>query len=335
VSRIRPNWALQQESNYWGLVTRLGSKREAARALINAVPSLSHLCEDSVMRAFRVHGGEEGGETGPTPVVAPPPAAAPSLPPIIFDGIDVPYEDCHVWCDLHVPMHNNRLVDLSIERAHFQGIRTLCVVGDLMDMAWASRFQNWAKHGPREVEEEFAEARKVLNRARQHFNTILICAGNHDGTRLKQMSHGALTMDHLLTLVLGDDAWKDDGSIQITDQRYMVLRGSPWGDWRLTHPDKARAVPLSLAQSISQTKHCNVLTAHQHYLGVAFDRFGKHIIADGGYMSREDLMEYKQELDTPHSSWAPGYIELIGGLPQVVAIPGQRELFAKYGGRNA
>lgn len=327
-----PRWVEKYRDEYNVYADKYG-KTAAAGLLKTFNPELLMMSTDTVARAFRAFAEEEdrGGVVGPTQCSVPPPTDATDLPPSVSDGIVIPYADGHVWCDCHIPLHNSDLIELSITRAAMRPGQNLYIAGDFMDMDWASKHQGWGLKGPRETRREFDMARDIMQMAMHVFKKIYVIPGNHDGTRFKYMSKGTLGFQSLMTLVLGSDEHMRNGSIVIGEQRHMTLLGSPYGDWRITHPDKARAVPLSLAQAISTTKHTNVIVAHQHFLGVAFDRYGKYIIADGGYMSSEMLMDYKTEVDSTHSAWAPGYLELVGGMPNIVSIPGQRE---KFGGFN-
>lgn len=263
----------------------------------------------------------EWGAADSSPAQVPPPLGLSELPPVISNGIDIPYEDGHVWNDCHIPLHNDKLMNYSLERAKVDGVKNLYIGGDLMDMSWASRFIGWGSASPREIEQEFSIAKKIVEAAMTVFEKVYIIPGNHDGTRFKYMSHGALGFTNLMTMILGSDSWKDDNYLTIGEKRWMRLRGSAWGDWRITHPISARANPLSLAQALCLKHGENILTAHQHYLATGFDKTGRYLICDGGYMSHEELMEYKQEVDSTHSGWAKGYVELVDGWPMLVSMP--------------
>jgi len=250
----------------------------------------------------------------------PPPLETGQPSPLI--GLEVPYQDCHIWNDTHIPFHIPELMDLSLERASASGVRCLVIGGDFMDMGWASKYVSWGTQGPTQTAEEFLVARGILREALRVFDTIYIIPGNHDGTRFKYMSNGTLGFRQLMDMVLGGEVKPDAGKrIVIGERRWMVLKDSPWGDWRITHPVSARSAPLSLAQVLAHKYRQNIITAHQHYLGVSFDRYGQYVICDGGHMQDESLTEYKLEVDSTHSSWAPGYVELIGGWPTLVPLP--------------
>lgn len=330
-AKTKPStWASKYYAEYEHLRHHHGSDY-AIKCLWTGHPELTNLSSETIRRGFRLYAATlKGGEIGPTPASMPPPVEVSGLPPVISGEISIPYRDGHVWCDCHIPMHNEELIRLSVTRAAMNPGQNLYIAGDFLDMDWASKYVGWGMKGPRETLREFGVARQIMEYALHVFDNIYIIPGNHDGARFKNMSKGALGFEALMTMVLGMDEHFRDGTIVLGEQRHITLKDSPWGDWRITHPDKARAVPLSLAQAISQAKHCNVLVAHQHFLGASFDRWGKHIICDGGYMAQERLMDYKVECDGTHSAWSPGYIELVGGMPNIVAIPGQRSMFGGY-----
>jgi hypothetical protein len=247
----------------------------------------------------------------------PPPLGGTFTSPVLSKYIDIPYADGHVWCDCHVPNHNDGLIEKSLRRAKEQGGMNLYIAGDFLDMSWASKFVAWGQAGPEQVKEEFAIAKKIIQLALEVFENIYIIPGNHDGTRFKYMSNGSLGFENLFVMAMGS-ADMLNKRVHVGERRYMVLRDSKWGDWRITHPQSARAVPLSLAQTIALKEQQNVLTAHQHYFGMGFDRYGHFMICDGGHMTNEELTEYKMEMDTAHSNWAPGYVELVDGWPYLI-----------------
>lgn len=257
---------------------------------------------------------EFGASGGVPPGRAQPPSVLPLPPHLVLD-----YQDGHVWSDAHIPYHIPELMDISLMRAKSDGIKNLYVPGDLFDLKWASSFIDWGKEGPEQVSKEFDCARKLMDTVMEVFDRVVITPGNHDGGRFRRVSDGVLSFEQLLEMVLGIRLIDYRDKIIVGHNRWFRLEGSPWGNWRLTHPKSARAIPLSLAQRLSEKFHENILTAHQHYLGVSMDKNSYYILCDGGFMQDERLVGYKNEVDTSHSQWTPGYIELVDGWPHIVS----------------
>ena len=124
--------------------------------------------------------------------------------------------------------------------------------------------------------------------------------------------------EQLMQLTLGCSLEELSKTFTIGQNRWFSLVGSSWGDWRVTHPKQIRVIPLGLAEVLAWKFDTNVLTAHQHYLGVRKDRYGHYVVCDGGHMQDEERTGYKQECDTTHSAWCAGYVELVDGWPRLI-----------------
>lgn len=242
----------------------------------------------------------------------PPPLASTAFKPLVL-----PYQDSLVWCDTHVPFHMNDCMEESLNSALSNGVRQIILAGDFMDIHWGSRFIAWKTEGAHveNVRQEFAISQAVFKILLNEFDSVVVIPGNHDGGRFQHMSGGAFDFRLLCSLMGGFPLDKEPENLTIGMNRWMVLEGSPWGDWRITHPQKARAVPLALAEVLAWKYSMNILTAHQHYLGARMDRYGKHIVCDGGHMQNEGITDYKVEVDNSHSNWTPGWVELLDGWP--------------------
>jgi|SaaInlStandDraft_4_1057021.scaffolds.fasta_scaffold42281_2 predicted phosphodiesterase len=263
--------------------------------------------------SFKLQAGEL--PDGLRAISVPPPIRTDHLPALI-----VPYEDVMVFGDFHIPLHDHEMINYAFSIVRDREIKTAIISGDFLNMEWASKFVSWGQAGPIESKIEFEIARKILNTLLGIVNKIYIIPGNHDGGRFKNMSKGALGFEMLLRAMVGPEVL-ESRRIQFTERRWMVMEGSPHGDWRITHPSQGRANPLSLAQALAAKYKMNLLTAHQHYLGMTYDKTGEYICVDGGHMQNEQLADYMVEVDSTHSRWIPGFVELRGGWPHLYPRP--------------
>lgn len=241
----------------------------------------------------------------------------PPLAPTAFEPLVLPYRDCLLWCDVHVPYHLNEAMAASLRSAVSNNLRRIIIAGDFMDTHWGSKFISWKTKAVHHesIREEFAIAQAIFAILLDTFEEVIIIPGNHDGGRWQRFTNGAVDFELLCSFMGG---WKVDekpDKLTIGMNRSLVLEGSPWGDWRITHPRKARKVPLSLAEELAAKYGMNILTAHQHHLGSRMHRHLPYICCDGGHLQDASITDYKQEVDDAHANWVAGWVELVDGWP--------------------
>jgi UDP-2,3-diacylglucosamine pyrophosphatase LpxH len=299
----------------------------AARAAEDLRSGYKELLEDIsvsyIERSMRLAAQNARGTAAPENTLGaeePVDGCPPDLPPTIGECSSPPliveYDDGQVWSDTHIPLHTPELMQRALSDMYRKRHRRLYVAGDFMDCQFASAFTSWGSAGPAEVREQHKAAEQILEAVLDVVNEIIIIPGNHDGTRFKHMSNGSMGFEMILRGLVGPAALRD-GKIKFTEKRWCVLKGSPWGDWRLTHPGAMRKIPLSTASAIALKVGTNVLTGHEHHLAVGFEPTGRYMVCNAGHMQAEHLTDYKQDVDTTHASWTSGYVEFVDGVPQL------------------
>lgn len=340
VSKKTPRWAQLLGPDYFALVASGMSHEDAASSLRsdNGV-AIGGMSLDSISRAMRSYASDvrqavgcspsetidnalqeaiKSGERLSRPLTG---LVPPPLAPTAFQPLVLPYRDCLVWCDVHIPYHRPEVIEQSIESAISRGIRSLIIAGDFMDVHWGSKFSAWKTKGAHHenIRREFSIAQKIFSIIDEAFEEIIIIPGNHDGGRFMHMTGGSVDFELLCSWLFGWPVDSKPEKVTIGLNRSLVLEGSPRGTWRITHPRKARKIPLSLAEELAAKFQCNVLTAHQHHLGVRMHRHLPYICCDGGHMQDERITDYKQEVDDAHANWVAGWVELVDGWPLVCA----------------
>lgn len=324
-----PEWALDVLPAYFGHIAGGMSHEDAALAVKDAYPeetagkSLGTILRNmrNARQNFVQYGGEEATFEGELARQSFHGLVPPPLAPTAFEPLVLPYEDCLVWCDIHIPYHRADVIEQSLESAVNHGLKNLLIAGDLMDIHWGSKFMSWkTKGGHHEnIRQEFAITQKIFSILDRTFEKIIIIPGNHDGGRFMHMTGGSVDFELLCSWMFGYRVDEKPEKLKIGLNRSVTLQGSPRGDWRITHPRKARKVPLALAEELAAKFQCNVLTAHQHHLGVRMHRHLPYICCDGGHMQDERITDYKQEVDDAHANWVAGWVELVDGWPNCYA----------------
>jgi hypothetical protein len=220
-----------------------------------------------------------------------------------------------VWCDLHAPQHDAAAIELALERARQTDTKRLIIAGDALNLGWASSFLGRTGYSPEDTEEEFQVCEQLFKQILTVFDQIIIVGGNHCEGRWSKVIGGQVEFARLLRMILGDEVVN---KMVITERRYCTI-DTPNGVWRFTHQaGKGRKRQLSMAEELASVTGQHIVMGHQHYLGAVVDRTGKYWCIDGGHMCDPSLMEYKNHMDSLHTSWASGFVELDElGIPRV------------------
>jgi predicted phosphodiesterase len=345
VARKTPDWALELAPAFYQLVAQGVGREEAAHKLRADHPSIiGALSLETIQRAMRlfkaelVNGGlqveSDDGSLAPLDFVdaalqeailavdgrtrrVPKGSVPPPLTPTAFSPLVLPYKDSLVWSDVHIPYHLPEAMERSLDSALDKGITRIILAGDFMDVHWGSRFMAWKTKGMdvENIKQEFAITSRIFKLLLELFEEVVVIPGNHDGGRFQHLSNGSIDFSLLCAFMIGCSPAEMPENLIVGMNRWLVMEGSPRGDWRITHPAKSRKVPLMLAEELAAKFQQNILTAHQHHLGVRMHRHLPYICCDGGCLQDERLTDYKQETDDSHANWAPGWVELVDGWP--------------------
>jgi len=143
--------------------------------------------------------------------------------------------------DQHIPYHDIRANTIAIDRGVKEGIDTIIMTGDVIDMHKASKYQ----HDPRkrDIMQEFEAAREYLEQLRKVFPVAKIywISGNHCQRHEKFLLEKAyelwkdpyyrleerLQLNELKIQIFDDKQVIKSGNLNITHGHYII--NSPWG----------------------------------------------------------------------------------------------------------
>lgn len=216
--------------------------------------------------------------------------------------------DMLVTSDWHVPLHDPKMVNAVINKAHEESISTLIIGGDYWDMTSYSHYPPHQREAPFEIERETGI--EIFDALLDTFDQIYMFWGNHDFRFLRgndfRMSY-VYGMKMLLE-PLGDKL----DQIEFSELDYMWLDQAK--EYRFSHQKNFSKIPLTVPRQLAQKHHCSVITAHSHHcaMGVALD--GENVIIEAGGLFDKNITEYVQKTTT-HHEWVQGFTMFKNGIP--------------------
>jgi predicted phosphodiesterase len=238
----------------------------------------------------------------------------------------LPYSDCIVMGDSHMPyIHKRALIDMLV-RAKELGIKTLVLNGDTLDFDWCSYYAGMT--GPSDIHSVKRHERviyDIMHALCGVFDKIIIVKGNHDDRIMARLDQRLSISSVWKMFLCPDDDWTDRNGNKlpnllnkctITERFYAVMKGSPTGDWLFTHQKNYSQIVGRVASRLSAMKDINTCCGHQHHLGsVTSDSDKAHYAIDGGCMFDPSKIEYKNMRHTLHKKSIIGWVEIVGGEP--------------------
>lgn len=252
----------------------------------------------------------------------------PDVPNLLPPELIVPYQDCMILGDCHAPYINKKAFVDAMTQAKERGLKVCILNGDFIDADWASHWET--SYVGRSVPETERARRVIYEYLRVLYNTfdiIYVVLGNHDYRIIRKLD-GAVPFSSILQMYLvPSNDWRDkDGSeppnlmkkFTITERYYMIMEGSPVGDWRYSHQKGYSKIPGRVAIALADKYNVNVVSGHSHHLfsGVS-TTMNPYLAIEGGSMFDQKKVEYKCMRDSAYPSTTIGWVTVEGGMPQL------------------
>ena len=207
---------------------------------------------------------------------------------------EIPDDDYMVSCDYHAPYHSEKWVNRLLLIAEKFKIKKHIVIGDLLDMSFASFYR--AKDGEkRPTLDEESNACAPVFKALDYFDQNILINGNHEA-RIGNLTESKIEARHLFGH-FGAEVW-DKKFKYLTQDKLFV------GDkWLLVHPKSYSQISASVAVRMAEKYHRNVLNAHGHFCAMRFERSGKFLAVDAGGMYDVNKVGYISMSSTTHPFW--------------------------------
>jgi len=228
----------------------------------------------------------------------------------IFDGAPVlDWPRCVVIGDVHLPTTDFAFVETMLEIAQRMGIKRLLIGGDLVNADAYSRFEHLVS--PPTFAEERAVAVRFMSRVSEVFDEIVLLRGNHEDRILKRNG------GNISAGVLGVLFSSARGKLKMTPYAYATVH-SGGHVWRVTHQKNYAQIPGRVAEWLSQKYDCNIISFHQHHVGVHMSSNGKWVLVDGGGLFDDTKMAYVQLTDSTAPRMAQGFVVLEDGTAHLI-----------------
>ena len=212
-----------------------------------------------------------------------------------------------IYADVHIPVHDSVFMDKVAEVGEHWGIRKALLAGDFLDMqAWSWFAKSLAEQSTK-FDEELEIARSVMMKLESLYDEIWWSLGNHE-FRITRSTESRIGMKTLARMIGRTE------KLKVTDFSMAIIQDSEGRpDWRVTHPDATRKVPLSWAREQVSMKLQHILVAHTHRPAMALDMSGKFFTIETGMMADPYKLAYTKLKDTAFADPQQGAIILKRG----------------------
>jgi len=227
----------------------------------------------------------------------------------VFDGEPCLTGNWVVCGDVHLPTTDYELAEQMLNMARKLELKHLLIVGDLLNFDAFSTHEYLVP--PLSFEEEVQVAVHFMARLAEWFDEMVLVLGNHEH-RILRRNNGNVSAS-MLGHVLNASA----GKLHVSPYAYAVIE-SGGQVWRATHQRNYSRITGRVADQLAQKYQCNILSFHQHHVGVLRDTWNKYTIVDGGGLHDETKLAYASLVDSTLPRMARGFVLLIDGVAHLV-----------------
>lgn len=224
--------------------------------------------------------------------------------------VEVAETSALVLGDLHCPYHNAVMLRRAIQicTEFFPLVKAIIFGGDTFDFPSISAHPQTGEAADPDAVIDTAGA--VLRAMLAHFDFAYFVNGNHDERVAKKLNR-PLHLRHLISAALGSQ--RPPCEVVISNLDYLHLGEK----WLIGHPSQYRAqggrTPAELADKYGR----NVITFHNHQIGLTQSKSGKWIAIDAGHMTDPNRHSYVARRLTTFPAWAAGFVIIDRGYPYV------------------
>lgn len=214
--------------------------------------------------------------------------------------------DAVVVGDVHVPATDIEfaMFPAKIAEKHLKsGSRKLIVAGDLFSFDSISSYAKLP--GQAMLKQELAAAKELILTWRKVFDEIFILMGNHDVRIIRTMA-GEIDAEELLQLV------SKDTNVRWSNFGYTTLTSADI-PYRITHSTNYSCNQLTIADTLAQKFHSNIISHHEHHLALGYDRYKRFLVINNGGLFDQQKMAYTQMQDNTMPNMIPGFTMVRNG----------------------
>ena len=202
--------------------------------------------------------------------------------------------------DTHIPYTDYVFAErvTMIGKRHLRKPRKLLLAGDFFSLDNFSHYL--AVVTPPTWAEEREYARNLIHYWRDVFDEIWMLMGNHE-RRLQKWTEGAFEEKDLLALITTSD------KVQMSNRGWCTVEGAG-RTWRVTHSKNYSVNQLTVADQLAWKFEANIISFHEHHLSKGFDRFGNHVIVNGGCLVDPNKLAWVVLDDSKAAGMKKGFV---------------------------
>lgn len=243
----------------------------------------------------------------------------PQVLPSMLRPLIVPYKDCVVISDAHIPFHIEELFGDSLLFAKAHKIRRVVLNGDFLDFLFFSSYENLAKE---KLEETWLAAARAFEAMFDHgVSEVLYNAGNHEHRYERKSGVPVMAMlahiiDQGLAIAPGlGNAIKK--RVRMTNMFWQRHTDTPDGiDWSIEHQWNHRQVRGSTASALAaNTTECHTLTGHEHHYAMQLAPNARYYAVSCPTMQDADNAEYMVRRKRVGNKQCEGFAWIMDGCP--------------------
>jgi UDP-2,3-diacylglucosamine pyrophosphatase LpxH len=215
--------------------------------------------------------------------------------------------------DVHAPTTDLDLARLVVPSSQRFGVRQLLLLGDLINVDWASKYPVLVSHP--DGTDETESAKYLLEEWLHYFDQIYWLPGNHEDRFLK-LNTGNLSMNHLVRTVSAQGR----GKLEASEFDHCWI-DTPNGPWFCCHGTNYSVNQLVVADQLAQKYQANIICGHQHHFAMGMDRYKNFIVVDNGGLFDPDKMAYVTMRASKMPRMQRGFSVLVDGYPMLFGEP--------------
>lgn len=222
--------------------------------------------------------------------------------------------DMIITGDWQIPTTDWSWVETMIrfaERHLPKGRRQLAIVGDFLNMDAVSRYEQVVPLPS--LEDELAIGEETIDHLLKVFDSVFFSLANHE-YRLLLKFNGALTGTRFGKLL---SRHVHSGRLTLTEQTSMhVVSGG--AHWRLSHPRNYSRNRLIVAAQLAVKHQQNVISWHEHHVGIGRDPYNRYTIVNGGGLFDPEKMAYVSLVDSTSPVMSNGFVFMRNGCASLL-----------------
>lgn len=236
------------------------------------------------------------------------PALIAALAALAIPTLPTPLELTGDWVivgDVHAPYVSPLWAERVVKVARKRRIKNLLIAGDFWDYSNYSIYDDVVP--PASWQTEKAAGKRIMKAWGAWFSRVEFLMGNHERRKEKRLQ--------------GHEDDEDIFSPLAAVCRNMHSSNYGWADvtsggekYRVTHPKNYSVQSLAVADQLALKYDCHIISFHEHHLAKGVDRYGRHIIINGGCLVDPAMLAYVGLDDNKAAAMVNGFVTLRAGV---------------------